>query len=104
METQKNFSLKNHNTFGIEASAAEYISIDSIEQLKDVLAKNVGRELFILGGGSNMLLTKDIDALVLHINLRGIETISETENCAIVRSQSGEKWHDFVLYTSEEDL
>ena len=46
METQKNFSLKDHNTFGIEASAAEYISIDSIEQLKEVLALNIGRELF----------------------------------------------------------
>ena len=104
METQKNFSLKNHNTFGIEASAAEYISIDSIEKLKEVLAANAGRELFILGGGSNMLLTKNIDALVLHINLRGIEIINETEHCAVVRSRSGEKWHDFVLYTIENDL
>ncbi len=104
METQKNFSLKNHNTFGIEALAAEYINISSIAQLKEVLASNVGRELFILGGGSNMLLTKNIDALVLHINLRGIKIINETENCAIVRAQSGENWHNFVVLTIENDL
>lgn len=104
METQKNFSLKNHNTFGIEVLAAEYINISSIAQLKEVLASNVGRELFILGGGSNMLLTKNIDALVLHINLRGIKIINETENCAIVRAQSGENWHNFVVFTIENDL
>ena len=104
MENQKNFSLKNHNTFGIEASAAEYISIESVEQLKKVLSENVGRELFIMGGGSNMLLTKNIDALVLHINLRGIEITNETEHCAIVRAQSGENWHNFVLFTIENDL
>lgn len=104
MDTQKNFSLKNHNTFGIEASAAEYLSISSVEQLREVLASNAGRELFILGGGSNMLLTKNIEALVLHINLRGIEIITETANYAIVRSQSGEKWHDFVLYSIENNL
>ncbi len=104
MEAQKNYSLKNHNTFGIEASAAEYISITSVEQLKEVLAANAKRELFILGGGSNMLLTKNIDSLVLHINLRGIEIINETEHCAVVCAQSGENWHDFVLFTIANDL
>ena len=44
-----------------------------------------------------MLLTKDIEALVLHINLKGIEVISETENTVIVKAMAGENWHDFVF-------
>lgn len=71
MEIQNNFSLKNYNTFGIEAKAKQFIAIKSVTELKTLLAATQSASKFILGGGSNMLLTQDIDALVIHIDLKG---------------------------------
>ncbi|MEP5255529.1 MAG: UDP-N-acetylmuramate dehydrogenase [Winogradskyella arenosi] len=93
-----NASLQPYNTFGIEATAQEYCDIRTIEDLKTILKAQHGKPLFILGGGSNMLLTKDIDALVLHMNLKGIEVVEETEDTVIVKAMAGENWHNFVLW------
>ncbi|NRR91149.1 UDP-N-acetylmuramate dehydrogenase [Winogradskyella undariae] len=93
-----NASLKPFNTFGIDANAQSYCDISSIEALKDILKAQHSKPLFFLGGGSNMLLTKDIEALVLHINLKGIEVVSETEDTVIVKAMAGENWHNFVLW------
>ncbi|GAA4240749.1 MULTISPECIES: UDP-N-acetylmuramate dehydrogenase [Winogradskyella] len=93
-----NTSLKPFNTFGIEAKAQSFCNINSIKDLSIVLKEHHSNPLFILGGGSNMLLTKDIEALVLHINLKGIEVVSETENTVIVKAMAGENWHNFVLW------
>jgi UDP-N-acetylmuramate dehydrogenase len=98
MTITKNVSLKSFNTFGIDATAASFYDITSIEGLKAILKENHSNPLFILGGGSNMLLTQDIEALVLHINLKGIKVISETENTVIIKSMAGENWHEFVLW------
>lgn len=93
-----NVSLKPFNTFGIATNAQSYCDIGSIDELSTVLKTYHSKPLFILGGGSNMLLTKDIEALVLHINLKGIEVVSETENTVIVKAMAGENWHNFVLW------
>jgi UDP-N-acetylmuramate dehydrogenase len=93
-----NISLKPFNTFGIDAKAKSFCNISSVEGLRDVLRDQHSNPLFILGGGSNMLLTQDINALVLHINLKGIEVVSETENTVIVKVMAGENWHEFVLW------
>ncbi|GGW72268.1 UDP-N-acetylmuramate dehydrogenase [Winogradskyella epiphytica] len=98
MTINNNVSLKAYNTFGIDAKAQSFCNITSINVLADVLKKHRQEALFILGGGSNMLLTKDIDALVLHINLRGIEVVRETQNTVIVKAMAGENWHNFVLW------
>ena len=98
MIIEKNVSLQPFNTFGIDAKATSFCNVTSVEQLKSILTEQKGNPLFILGGGSNMLLTKDIEALVLHINLKGIEVISETDDKVIVRAMAGENWHDFVLW------
>lgn len=98
MEILSNYPLKNLNTFGIAAYAKEYVSVTSVEELKLVLKENQGKKLFILGGGSNMLLTQDIDALVIHINLKGIEVIAENNGTAQVKAMAGENWHGFVQY------
>lgn len=104
MELLSNFSLKNHNTFGIEAKAKEFVAVHSIDELRQVLQENTSKKKFILGGGSNMLLTKDIDALVIHVDLKGKKIIKETENHVWVESQAGENWHEFVLWTLEHDF
>lgn len=98
MTIQNNVSLKPYNTFGIEVMASRFANIQSVEALQEVLKSSTGQLLFILGGGSNMLLTKDIEALVLHINLKGIQVEAETQDTVIVEAQAGENWHDFVLW------
>lgn len=104
MKIQTNFSLKNYNTFGIEAFASQFVSITNTSELIEILKENQNTNLFILGGGSNLLLTQNIDALVLNINLKGKKIIREDDDFAWVESQAGENWHEFVLWTIENNL
>ena len=98
MNIQENVSLKPYNTFGVDAKAKRYINVESIDTLQSVLSQNKDNSLFILGGGSNMLLTRDIDALVIHLNLKGISIVKEQDNTIIIEAKAGENWHDFVQY------
>lgn len=98
MNIQENVSLKPFNTFGIDVKAKRYVNIDSIKVLKHVLNSEISKSFFILGGGSNMLLTKDIDALVLHLNLKGISVVEESQDHVIIQAKAGENWHEFVLF------
>ena len=102
MEIQTNFSLKNYNTFGISAFAKSFISVTSEYELKTVLQQQ--QDIFILGGGSNMLLTKDIEKTVVHVNLKGIAVTKETEDYVWVTAQAGENWHEFVLWCLERNF
>jgi len=104
MQIQQNISLKNYNTFGIDAKAKYFVSISSVEELRDVLKLKEFPKRFILGGGSNMLLTKDIDALVIHVNLKGIEIDSKTDNAVIIKGKAGENWHEFVLWCLDHNF
>lgn len=104
MEIENHFSLRNYNTFGIEANAKQFVAVHSIEELKSVLENNKTKNKFILGGGSNMLLTKDIDALVIHINLKGKKIVEENDDFVLVESQAGENWHEFVMWTIDNDF
>ncbi|AOW20025.1 UDP-N-acetylmuramate dehydrogenase [Urechidicola croceus] len=99
MNIQKNISLKPFNTFGVDVNASKFLDVKSISDLREVLLKN--HDVFILSGGSNLLFTKDIDKLVLHLNLKGIEVIKETNKYVYVKSQAGENWHEFVLWCIE---
>jgi len=99
-----NFSLKNYNTFGIEAKAQQFIAVHSVEELKTVLKENANEKKFILGGGSNMLLTQDIKALVIHIDLKGRRILKEDDDFVWVESMAGENWHEFVLWTIDQNF
>src|SRR5690554_806735 len=102
---QFHHSLKNYKTFAIDLKARKFVTISSTEQLKEVIRENNGQlPLFTLSGGSNMLLTTDVDALVIYINTKGIETIKEDEQHLWLKAQAGEVWHDFVLYTITQNL
>jgi len=103
MLIEENKSLKNYNTFGIDCAARYFVSVSSIPELINVLKSKVHQNIFILGGGSNMLLTKDIDALVIHINLKSIKVISEEEHHVILSVMGGENWHEFVQYCINND-
>jgi UDP-N-acetylmuramate dehydrogenase len=102
MNIIQNQSLKNYNTFGIDTNAQQFVSVNSISELKDILSKN--KEIFILGGGSNMLLTQDITKLVVHINLKGREIVEENDDFAIVKARAGENWHEFVLWCIDQNF
>lgn len=104
MQIESNFSLKNYNTFGIEAKAKQFVAVHSIDELKTILENHPNEKKFILGGGSNMLLTQDIDALVIHVDLKGKKIIQQDDDFVWVKSQAGENWHEFVLWTIEHDF
>lgn len=102
MNFQSDFQLKEYNTFGISATAKEFIAVSNPTELATVLKAN--QNVFVLGGGSNMLLTQNIDKLVVHINFKGIEVVKEDENHVWVKAQAGENWHEFVLYCIEHNF
>ena len=104
MTILNNFSLKKHNTFGIEAKAKQFVAVHSVEDLKTVLVENQSQPKFILGGGSNMLLTQDIQALVIHIDLKGRKVLKEDDDYVWVESMAGENWHEFVLWTIAQNF
>lgn len=104
MEILTQYSLKNYNTFGIEAKAKQFVAVHSVAELKTVLEQNTQEKKFILGGGSNMLLTQDVAALVIHMDLKGKKIIHQDEDFALVESQAGENWHEFVLWTLDQNL
>jgi UDP-N-acetylmuramate dehydrogenase len=103
MTLKNNISLKPFNTFGIDVNASKFVSIDSLQNLKDILNTNP-LDLLILGGGSNMLLTKDVEALVLQINLKGISVISSFKNSVHVEVAAGENWHELVCWCLNKDF
>lgn len=96
MNIQKNISLKPYNTFGIDVTAKRFISVDSVYALQQLL--NVEKDVFLISGGSNMLLTKDIEKLVVHINIKGISIDRENQNDIFITVNAGENWHEFVLW------
>ncbi len=104
MKINRDFSLKPYNTFGIDVKAKRFITVNSVKELKLVLKNNYSGDLFILGGGSNMLLTKDVDATVLHINILGKSIVEQTEDEVLVKAMAGENWHQFVLWTLEQNF
>jgi UDP-N-acetylmuramate dehydrogenase len=104
MQIHTNFSLKNYNTFGIEAKAKEFVTVHSTDELIEILQQHTASKKFILGGGSNMLLTQDIDALVIHLDLKGKKVIDENDDFVWVESQAGENWHEFVLWTIDQNF
>ncbi len=98
-----NKSLKKYNTFGIDVVASEYVKITSEKELIDILATYRTKKIFILSGGSNMLLTKNIEALVIHIAIKGISVETVSNNSVLVSAYAGENWHDFVQYCIQKN-
>lgn len=103
---RNNFSIKNFNTFGIEAKAKTYFSYSNNVDLIKFLQKDFRKEepFFILGGGSNVLFTKDFEGTVLHPETSGIEIIKEQNNFVYVKVAAGEVWDNFVQWTVDHNL
>lgn len=105
-DIKENISLKHFNTFGLEVRARYFVSIRSEEDLRALTEEQLfHREArFVLGGGSNILFTKDFDGIVLHDSIEGISVTEENDDSAVVRCGGGERWHSLVQYCIEKNL
>jgi UDP-N-acetylmuramate dehydrogenase len=102
----ENFSLQPYNTFGVDAKARYFTEIHTVEELKEALnfSNAKGLPLLFLGGGSNILFTRDFDGLVIRLSLRGISLQPLNENEVLVTAKSGENWHEFVMFCLDKNL
>jgi len=101
MTIHKNISLKPYNSFGIDVLAKKFVEVNSVSELKKILKKF--EKCFILGGGSNMLLTKPIENPVVKLNIKGITFEVLNNNTVLVNAMAGENWHDFVLWCIDKN-
>lgn len=107
---EKNISIKNYNTFAINAYADLFATFNSIESLKELLQSqqqiinNRQNSILILGGGSNLLFTRNFDGLILKNEIKGIKIIKEDEHHIYIQAGAGENWHQFVLFCIEHNL
>lgn len=103
MQVEKNKSLKKYNSFGIDVNASFFASFNNVEEAKDLL-NFTSNNLMVLGGGSNILFTKDFDGLVIKNEISGIDIVNEDDNYVYVKAGAGVKWHDLVLYCIDKNL
>lgn len=100
MNIQENYSLKKHNTFGVDVTAKYFAEVKSLDQLTQILRNTSVQkfQMLFLGGGSNVLFTQDFDGVVLQLNLKGISEKILNENEVLVTAKAGENWHEFVQF------
>jgi UDP-N-acetylmuramate dehydrogenase len=99
MRISENVSLRPYNTFGIAAQARYFASFSSVEELQELLAAppEKGLDHMILGGGSNVLFTRNYDGILLKNELKGITVVQEDDDYVYVKVGAGENWHGFVM-------
>lgn len=104
MQIQTQVQLKPFNTLSLDAVASHYCKIQSIDDLTQALdfAKQQQLNILILSGGSNMLLPEQIHALVLHMDIQGIELLDADDQVQRLRVGAGQSWHDFVVWTTQQ--
>jgi UDP-N-acetylmuramate dehydrogenase len=98
MQIQENISLRPYNTFGIDARAKYFAAFKDIDELEETLNLKPKTLNLILGGGSNILFTKDFDGLILKNEISGIDELHEDNEYVYVRAGAGENWHRFVMH------
>ena len=103
MQIQNNISLKPYNTFGIDTNAKYFTVASNIADLQSILTLADYPKKLILGGGSNILFTKDFEGLVILNEIKGKEVIFEDENFAYIKCNAGENWHEFVMWCIDND-
>jgi UDP-N-acetylmuramate dehydrogenase len=96
----ENYDLKSINTFGVPATAKYFTEINSEEELQELFQSNIFREnkKLVLGGGSNILFTKDFNGLVILNKLKGMEILEEDKESVLIRAMAGEVWHDLIEF------
>jgi len=97
----RDVALKPYNTFGLQARATHLVNVTDDDQARAALAyaRDHGLEVLVIGGGSNLLLTRDVQALVLRMASRGVQVLADDGQRVLIEAQAGEPWHPFVLQT-----
>ncbi len=100
MKIERNYPLQELNTFGLKVHTTAYFRITSLEEINELLSNPEISTLkkLVLGGGSNMLFSKDYDGLIIHNCIQGIRIDSEGDDQVLVTAGGGVNWHAFVLY------
>ena len=99
MQIQENISLKKYNTFGIDVKARYFIELKNEEQIEEIFSSEVNPDKrFILGGGSNILFTKNYEGLILKNSIPGINKLTEDSSEVIIKAGAGVIWQDLVNY------
>ncbi|HRP58055.1 UDP-N-acetylmuramate dehydrogenase [Agriterribacter sp.] len=98
MQIQENISLRQYNTFGIDAQADYFSRFTNVDELGELIEAKPRLKKMILGGGSNILFTEDVKGLVLKNEIMGVEEVKEDDSYVYVRAGAGENWHRFVQY------
>lgn len=103
MDIVQNMSLKNLNTFGIESRAKFFAEVTSAQDVQELVTNDIFKNnvQLILGGGSNILFTKDFDGLIIKNSILGKEILRETDKMIQIKIGSGENWHNTVLWTTD---
>jgi UDP-N-acetylmuramate dehydrogenase len=102
MQVQNNISLQPYNTFGIDARAAHFIQLTDKSQIPEITTDWPG-EKHVIGGGSNILLTQDVNEITILNRLKGIEHIKEDNDHVWLKVASGEVWHELVMYAIDKN-
>lgn len=104
LQVQAGVSLKRYNSFGVDVSARWFIEVHDDQQVREALAYAAQRQLsvMLLGGGSNLLLTRDVEALVLRMASRGIRLLRDDGDLVLIEAEAGEPWHPFVQWTLQQ--
>lgn len=104
-EIKENFSLKKYNTFGIEVKTKYFVEYSTLNELSNFLGtqRKQGLPLMFIGGGSNVLFTKDFEGYLLHSKINGVEIVKEEDDKVYLRVGAGEDWDEFVEYCVKND-
>lgn len=97
----ENYSLKNYNTFGIDVSVRHFFEFTELSELEVFIHSNItwkDENIFILGGGSNLVFTKDFKGLIIYPNVQGIKVIKEDRRNVWIEVGAGVEWDEFVQY------
>ena len=104
LDIQRNFDLSRFNTMGVASKAAFFVTVTSLQELKDALTYSTSHRLkiMILGGGSNILFVNHFDGLIINMEIKGVSVISEDDETVHLKVMAGENWHRLVMRCVEE--
>jgi len=101
---RKNISLKKYNSFNIDVNAKEFVEVNSKDELIEIANRTKDKNVLYLGGGSNILFTKDFDGIVIHLNIKGVQFEKTNSDETVVQANAGENWNNFVEFCIKNNL
>ena len=101
---RKNISLKKYNSFNIDVNAKEFVEVNSKDELIEIANRTKDKNVLYLGGGSNILFTKDFDGIVIHLNIKGVQFEKTNSDQTVVQANAGENWNNFVEFCIKNNL